>query len=209
MLALGTLGLAVILIAIPQIWERLEELIEKVKNNQEKELERVAEWVGRWPVDLAVLVAPSWVALLMIRGLTTGQDPMEILMGALVVSATGIGNWRNPRSYAIGLVPATILADLILYTRPLIQAGAVVLASWILLLGAIRINWDNLRLISLLVGAGFRSRVPIWLRLLFPVLLLLSIAALVVGARWILAWDHGPDYDATFDERPLAWPFLP
>ena len=71
----------------------------------------------------------------MIWHLIRGGDPVETLLGAVVTAAVGAGAWRNAKAYAIGSIPAAIMYHVILYARPLAQAGVVVLASWFLLIG--------------------------------------------------------------------------
>lgn len=205
-LVLGTLGLVLFLVLFPASWQPLRTFIGKVQSIQERDFEKASQLIGRWPIFLIVLTAPAWVALLMIQHLIGGGDPMETLLGAVVTAAVGAGAWRSRKAYAIGTVPAAIMYYLILYARPLAQAGAVVLAAWFLLIGGMRFSWEFVQAIWNIVKTRKDITILVRYRVLALIALVFSIVALVVGARRLLQWDHGVNYDASFQERPLPWP---
>lgn len=207
-MVLGTLGLVLFLVLFPPTWRPLRTYIAKVRSIQERDLEKVSSLIGRWPVFLIVLTAPAWVALLMIWHLIRGGDPVETLLGAVVTAAVGAGAWRNAKAYAIGSIPAAIMYHVILYARPLAQAGVVVLASWFLLIGGLRLNGELVQVIWRIVATRKDITIMVRYRILAVIALACSVVALIIGARWLLPWDYAPDYDARFHERPLPWPHL-
>ena len=121
----------------------MQTYLDDVKELQGEAFARTTAWLGRSGVFLLAVTSPSWVALFMIHKLTNYGDPIEILLGALVTAAVGSGLSRGNRGVLIGATTTgTVFYHLILYARPFAQAGAVVLASWVLLIGGVRAIWE-------------------------------------------------------------------
>lgn len=211
-LVLGTLGIALILVLAGPLWRQFRVLVARVIEVQEITLEWVKKILGNSLFTLGILAAPSWVALSMAYQVTHGEDPMNILVGALAanaVIAAGAGvATRSLATAAIVAIPGFIVYQVIINARPLAQAGTIVLASWFLLLGGLRISIDFIRAywpierwrrVPALNELGIPPR--IWT----PLLTLFAVACLVLGARWLLGWQYSSDYDQiVVSERPCG-----
>lgn len=178
--------------------------ISLVISSQELDLNPARKLLGRPIVALAVLTAPSWVALFMIYGITTGSDPEGILLGAVVANALVAGFWRKRKFFYIAFFPVTVMSYLIRNAGPLSQAGAIVFASWVLLLGDVR---SSAQTVYYLWNEDWKrypslKAISIPPRIWTPAVLIFAIVSLVVGARWLLGWEYGPDYGRDFLSTP-------
>jgi hypothetical protein len=160
-LALGTLGIATLLVAIDPLWRRTWRLITVAHESGHTvvglltghwvngiELGRVSGggtdvqpkyWPSKFAVAAAGYPAPSIAGLVLARGVQVGWNPFTVLVALLVTLAVlffaFMYNWRALFATAvIGLIVAIFVYE----AGPTSQLGAVVALSWILLLGGLR-----------------------------------------------------------------------
>lgn len=192
---LGTFGVALILVAIPITWRYVEFYVFIVRSSQALEMEWLKKAVGRPILGLVILSAPSWVAATMAFFLTHGSDPESLLLGAIVTNAVVAGYFRQERYFYLAILPVTVMSYILLHAGPLTQAGTLAFGSWLLLLAGVRVAatdvvqlWhEDWKRYSDLRAIAIPPR--IWA----PALFVVSLVALILGARWLLAWDYRLD----------------
>lgn len=147
-------------------------------------------WLSRFFVALIVLPAPSILGLLLARGVVVGWDARTVLIVLTILIgllALGHGNWQT-----LLLITAvcTTLIVILVQGSPRAHLGAVIAISWLFLLGGFRLNieesgrkhWHGA---DSFPGALQRlTDIPglVWM-LGF---LLLALAAMIAGSRWLL-----------------------
>jgi len=164
-LALGTLGIAFLLVAVGVLWkfaQHLSTLVHEsghatmalltghwVKGIELKpggsgvtESEFDKEWKA-WPSRFVFLTAgypaPSLAGLVLARGVQVGWDPLTVLGTVLVVLAVLFFAFlRNWFALVVALFIGLVVAVFVYQAGPVAQLGAVVALSWILLLSGLR-----------------------------------------------------------------------
>jgi hypothetical protein len=163
-----------------------------------KELDRWLENAEDWYefVLVAWFSAASWVALGMAHQVTTGGSPQGILVGAVVgnlLLLKAVRGWK-----ARALVATHLVAMLLLLWRagPLSQAGAIVFATWFLLIGGVKESSDLVRYLWNVDRAehDLAKLFSLPPRAWSVLLLAFALIALIVSARWLLQWQPGPGY---------------
>jgi lysylphosphatidylglycerol synthetase-like protein (DUF2156 family) len=217
-LALGTLGIAVLLVVLDPLWKAtagpLVVLFEQVGHGI------VTLLSGRWVTEiklergkdnprgstrttkeddpfkppriafsLAGYATPPIVGLVLARGVQRDWDPSSVLVTLLVIVGIVALFHRTFWTLVVVVLSAAVLAAFFWRAGPGVQWGAVVVLAWIFLIGGLR------RVLYLVYTDNPRTDASVLQDLTgipsyvwVGVFGVIALAALITGARWLLTY---------------------
>jgi hypothetical protein len=217
-LALGTLGIAFLLVSVSALWRYARHLSTLVHESGHATMTLLTGyWVGgiqlnpkgggvTWPefkkdwkytpsrfvVLTAGYPAPSLTGLVLARGVQVGWDPLTVLWTFLVILAVLFFAFLDnlfALSFAVFL--ALVAAVFVYQAGPVAQLGAVVALSWILLLSGLRKALEASTLDHKKAGsdqAQLQGLTGIHAHVWSFAFVFVALASLITGARWLLIY---------------------
>lgn len=216
-LALGTLGIAVLLVAIEPLWRSTMRLITLAHETGHAAMSLVTgNWVqgielyrhgggvtqaapkykpSKIAISIAGYPAPPVAGIVLARGVQVGWDPFTVLATVLIIlTVLFFAFLRNWIALLVAVVVGLVIAVFVYEAGPSAQLGAVVALSWILLLGGLRdsavattIDHKD-RKKGVSDAARLQDLTGIPAHVWSFFFVFVALAALVTGARWLLTY---------------------
>lgn len=216
-LALGTLGIAMLLVALEPLWRHTWRLITVAHESGHTVVGLLTgHWVAGidlsrggggatyveptyWPSKFAVATAgyptPSVAGLVLARGVQVGWDPATVLATVLVIlTVLFFAFMRNWLALVVTVVIGLIVAVFFYLAGPAAQLGAVVALAWVLLLGGFRASLFASALDHKDQRGGISDAARLHELTGIPAnvwsffFVFVALAALLTGARWLLTY---------------------